>query len=474
MRRVHYGWVVVACAGMAVLLSAGVRAAPAVFLLPIEEDLGISRSTVSLAISLGLILCGLAVPISGKLNERYGPRLVATRRDGGDRWRDGFVGAEPQRAPAQPLLRGLERDRHRSHRLGPGGDPRYPPPAAARSDEKRLIIVLLALIAACGGGVEATTSAGTSPPSPTTTTVVDSVVTVFWSLESETDCSLVAGYERTVDAETDPKRAAFELLSAGPTPEEEADGAWSFFSGATAGSLRGVSLGQGVLTVDFSNFAARMPNASTSCGSAALLAQVTTTAFQFEEVERVAYTFEGSCEDFGAFLQSGCIEIGRNEWPPTSTGLGEFRVDPSNPAALEALPGSADAHGSGCSPGAGPLSDGIWFGSVIAADEASVEFDLACFFVGEAANEAAAEDGVEEIPVPNDYYIRNRVSELRTISVHPGAVAYSLKGAVEYEQVAWGDWPTGESFLTCPGESCIVWLYVNDGSVSEMVEQYTP
>jgi MFS family permease len=78
MRRLHYGWVVVACAGTAVFLSAGVRAAPGVFLLPIEEDLGLSRSTVSLAISLGLILYGLAAPFSGKLIDRYGPRLVAT------------------------------------------------------------------------------------------------------------------------------------------------------------------------------------------------------------------------------------------------------------------------------------------------------------------------------------------------------------------------------------------------------------
>ena len=78
MRRLHYGWVVVAFAGTAVFLSAGVRAAPGVFLLPIEEDLGLSRTTVSLAVSLGLILYGLAAPFSGKLIDRYGPRLVAT------------------------------------------------------------------------------------------------------------------------------------------------------------------------------------------------------------------------------------------------------------------------------------------------------------------------------------------------------------------------------------------------------------
>jgi len=47
-RRVHYGWIVVAVAGTAVLIGAGVRSAPGIFLLPIEGDIGISRSAVSL------------------------------------------------------------------------------------------------------------------------------------------------------------------------------------------------------------------------------------------------------------------------------------------------------------------------------------------------------------------------------------------------------------------------------------------
>jgi predicted MFS family arabinose efflux permease len=68
---------VVVVAGAAVLLSAGVRSAPGVFLLPIESDIGLDRSTVSLAVSLGLLVYGLSAPFSGKLIDHIGSRAVA-------------------------------------------------------------------------------------------------------------------------------------------------------------------------------------------------------------------------------------------------------------------------------------------------------------------------------------------------------------------------------------------------------------
>lgn len=77
IRRLHYGWVVVGVAGLAIFLSAGVRSAPGVFLLPIEADLGLGRSTVSLAVSIGLLVYGLSAPFSGKLIDRFGSRKVA-------------------------------------------------------------------------------------------------------------------------------------------------------------------------------------------------------------------------------------------------------------------------------------------------------------------------------------------------------------------------------------------------------------
>lgn len=78
IRSLHFGWWVVLAAGAAVFLSAGVRSAPGVFLLPMEQDLGLSRSTVSFAVSLGLLVYGLSAPVSGKLIDHYGARAVAT------------------------------------------------------------------------------------------------------------------------------------------------------------------------------------------------------------------------------------------------------------------------------------------------------------------------------------------------------------------------------------------------------------
>jgi predicted MFS family arabinose efflux permease len=76
--RIHYGWWVVVASGAAVLLAAGIRSAPGVFLLPIENDLALDRSTVSLAVSLGLLVYGLSAPFSGKLIDNIGSRAVAT------------------------------------------------------------------------------------------------------------------------------------------------------------------------------------------------------------------------------------------------------------------------------------------------------------------------------------------------------------------------------------------------------------
>lgn len=157
---------------------------------------------------------------------------------------------------------------------------------------------------------------------------------------------------------------------------------------------------------------------------------------------------------------------------PTRYEVGETGLFPPEP-----LPGSGGASGSGCSPGEGGLPGGIWFGTVHATAPTSIDFDLACFFFGDAANVAAAEDGETEIPVPNDYYIRNDNPALRTLVVDAAAVVHRIPSepSAGLEPIGWSEWPAERSgYVPCPGESCLVWLYVNDGLVTEVVQKYTP
>ncbi|HEU5012935.1 MAG TPA: MFS transporter [Roseiflexaceae bacterium] len=74
--RFYYGWIVVAVTALALLVAAGVRSAPGVFLLPMTFGMGWSRATVSFAVSIGLIMFGLAGPLSGAIMNRFGTRWL--------------------------------------------------------------------------------------------------------------------------------------------------------------------------------------------------------------------------------------------------------------------------------------------------------------------------------------------------------------------------------------------------------------
>ncbi|MEZ5175103.1 MAG: hypothetical protein R2823_02705 [Acidimicrobiia bacterium] len=140
------------------------------------------------------------------------------------------------------------------------------------------------------------------------------------------------------------------------------------------------------------------------------------------------------------------------------------------------LAGSGGAHGSGCSAGAGPLPDGVWFGSVEGVDDGSVTFDRACFFTGEAAVNAAADDGIDDI---GDFYIRNANPSIRVVATSPTGTAYWIDSSGDVTSplpVPMGDWPvtSGTPYVPCPGEFCSAWLFVNGGVATELVEQYLP
>jgi len=74
--RFHYAWVVVGVIFLVLLCSAGIRATPSVMILPLEQEFGWSRSTISFAISVNIALYGLIGPFSAAAMQRFGVRRV--------------------------------------------------------------------------------------------------------------------------------------------------------------------------------------------------------------------------------------------------------------------------------------------------------------------------------------------------------------------------------------------------------------
>ena len=109
-------------------------------------------------------------------------------------------------------------------------------------------------------------------------------------------------------------------------------------------------------------------------------------------------------------------------------------------------------------------------------DRPTITFDLIQFFTGEAATKAAAEDGAES-PPPNDYYIRNVNSRLRTLPVRSDApITVNVLGAqssgsstkdvsVTLDELA-GYFPNSG---TAP-----FWITVEQGQVTKIAQQFLP
>ena len=75
--RPYYGWVIVAALSFTELTSYGVLVyAFAVFVVPMQEELGWSRATISGAYSLAIVVSGIAAVPVGRLLDRHGPRVI--------------------------------------------------------------------------------------------------------------------------------------------------------------------------------------------------------------------------------------------------------------------------------------------------------------------------------------------------------------------------------------------------------------
>jgi hypothetical protein len=127
-------------------------------------------------------------------------------------------------------------------------------------------------------------------------------VSVFFSSPGFVDCAAVVAATRRVEPPAVLAGAMKELL-AGPRSAEMAAGLSSWFSSATAGMMNWATISGGVARVDFMDFSTIIFGASSSCGSAALLAGLDGTATQFPTVNRAVYSFNGNVAAFYNWLQ---------------------------------------------------------------------------------------------------------------------------------------------------------------------------
>jgi len=58
-KGIHYAWVISALTFLVLLVAAGVRTAPGVFIKPFEDEYGWSRGSISLAVAFSLLAYGL-------------------------------------------------------------------------------------------------------------------------------------------------------------------------------------------------------------------------------------------------------------------------------------------------------------------------------------------------------------------------------------------------------------------------------
>jgi sugar phosphate permease len=75
-RGVHYGWVIAAVAFLTLITAAGFRSTVGVLIVPLQEEFGWSRATISAAVAINLILYGLGGPFAAGLYDRFGIRRV--------------------------------------------------------------------------------------------------------------------------------------------------------------------------------------------------------------------------------------------------------------------------------------------------------------------------------------------------------------------------------------------------------------
>jgi hypothetical protein len=101
--------------------------------------------------------------------------------------------------------------------------------------------------------------------------------------------------------------------------------------------------------------------------------------------------------------------------------------------------------------------------------------DVVQFFTGDAAANAAREDGASEVPPPNDYWIRNANPTLRTLPVSADATitVNTLAGQTSGDSAK----DVTVSLEQLAGYNLadhLFWLTVDGGTITRIAEQFLP
>jgi MFS family permease len=76
MPDIFYGWFVVATVFVVIMVTGGARSSIGVFVLPMSEDFGWSRSVISFGGAAGILIGGISQPFMGSLYDRIGGRKL--------------------------------------------------------------------------------------------------------------------------------------------------------------------------------------------------------------------------------------------------------------------------------------------------------------------------------------------------------------------------------------------------------------
>lgn len=75
-RQVHYAWIMAAVTFLTLRGASGFRSTPGILIVPLQDEFGWSRATISLAVSINLLLFGFMGPFAAAMIERWGIRRV--------------------------------------------------------------------------------------------------------------------------------------------------------------------------------------------------------------------------------------------------------------------------------------------------------------------------------------------------------------------------------------------------------------